>query len=220
MGIATLLIVGIATVFGFIWVVSHLEKKRTGLLNNLASSLGLEFSAGQDDELLQKMQVFSMFNKGHSRKMKNVLKAETENAKLSIFDYQYSTGGGQHQQVHSHTLIAMESDSLQLPHFKLRPEGLFDKVGAAIGLQDIDFDQHPEFSKSFVLQGESEIAIRSFFDTELLDFLTTRTGSYIEAAPGLFIYFRGGRKKPAQVREFMDDAYAVYAAITERMKRP
>ena len=115
--------------------------------------------------------------------------------------------------------VAMESDSLRLPNFKMRPEHFFDKVGAAMGFQDIDFDEHPEFSKSFVLQGEDEQAIRAFFDTEMLEFLAQRKGSYIESAPGVFIYLRGGRKKPAQLREFIDEGYAVYGAFAERMSR-
>jgi hypothetical protein len=220
MEIAILIIVGVgALVGGIIWLVRHFEKKRTEALNAIASKFGLEFSAAKDDQLLQKMQVFALFNKGHSRKIKNVMKAETEIASLTVFDYQYTTGGGQSSQVHSHTVVTMESDSLSLPIFKLRPENFFDKVGAAMGFQDINFDTHPEFSKSFVLQGENEDAIRNFFDTEMLEFLAKQQGCYIESAPGVFIYLRGGRKKPEQIRELIDEGYAVYGALTQRMSR-
>jgi hypothetical protein len=220
MEIAILIILGVgALVGGIIWLVLHLERKRTEALTAVASTIGLEFSPEKDDQLLQTMQVFSLFNKGHSRKMKNVMKAETEIASLAVFDYQYTTGGGNSAQVHSHTVVAMESDSLRLPNFKMRPEHFFDKVGAAMGLQDIDFSSHPEFSASFVLQGEDEQAIRGFFDREMLEFFAQRKGSYIESAPGVFIYLRGGRKKPAQLREFIDEGYAVYAGFAQRMAR-
>jgi hypothetical protein len=165
------------------------------------------------------MQVFSLFNKGHSRKMKNVMKAKTEVANLAIFDYRYTTGGGKSSQTHLHTVFAMESDSLNLPRFTLRPEGLFDKIGAAIGFQDIDFDDHPEFSDSFVLTGENEQAIRRFFDMEMLESLAQRKGIYVESVPGLLIYLRGGRKKPEQIQDFMDEANAVCSAFAKRLLR-
>ncbi|MEO2016513.1 MAG: hypothetical protein ABGZ53_19315 [Fuerstiella sp.] len=201
----------IALVAGIILTVRHFEKKRTAALDVIAAEIGLAFSAAQDDELLARVQVFSLFNKGHSRKMRNVMKAETDSATLAIFDYQYTTGSGKHQQCHSQTVVSMESNSLSLPNFTLWPEGLLAKLGAMMGAQDIDFDEHPEFSKSFVLKGDDVPAIRDFFDVEKLDFFTERKGAYVETAPNHFIYFRGRRRKPEQIRELMTEGYSAYA---------
>ncbi len=206
----------IALVAGIILMVRHFEKKRTAALNVIASEIGLAFSAIQDDELLARVRVFSLFNKGHSRKMRNVMKAEGESATLAIFDYQYTTGSGKHQQCHSQTVVSVESDSLSLPSFTLWSEGLLAKLGAMMGAQDIDFDEHPEFSKSFVLKGDDVPAIRDFFDVEKLDFFAERRGAYIETAPNLFIYFRGKRRKPEQIRELMTDGYTAYAVFGGR----
>ncbi|MFC1619848.1 hypothetical protein ACFL45_07875 [Candidatus Neomarinimicrobiota bacterium] len=213
------IVAGAAIVGGIIWLVIQYEKKRTAALEAVASDIGLEFSAIKGDQLLERMQVFSLFNKGHGRKIKNVMKAEDENANLSIFDYQYTTGGGKHQHTHHHSVIAMESDALKLPEFSLRPENLFHKIGAAVGFQDIDFDDHPEFSEWFVLKGEDEEAIRNFFDAELRDFFALRKGTYIESAPGVFIYLHGGRKKPEQMREFITEGYMIYSTFAKRLSR-
>ena len=215
------MIAGVAVLIGvIIWTVHYFEKKRTAALSDAASEIGLEFSADKDEDLLERMQVFSLFNRGHSRKMKNVLKAETETAKLTIFDYLYTTGGGNSSQTHAQSVVAMESASLNMPNIKMRPEGFFDRIGSALGYQDIDFDSHAEFSKSFVLQGQDEGAVREFFDNELLDFFTGVKGICVESAPGVFIFFRGGgRRKPEQIRELMDEGFEVYNALTQRMTR-
>jgi hypothetical protein len=75
--------------------------------------------------------------------MKNLMTADTDLAKLTIFDYNVTTGGGNSAHTHRHTLIAMESESLQIPQFSIRPEGFWDKIsakiGAKIGFQDINF---------------------------------------------------------------------------------
>ena len=213
--LAGIIVAGI--IIGVIWLrvrtVKRREKERALILNALATEIGLEFLPAQDDELLAKMQVFSLFNKGHSREMKHVIKTKTDNVKMTLFDYAYTTGGGEHSRRVSQTIVAFEHDSLSLPKFTLSPEGLFNKIGAAIGFQDIDFDEHSEFSKSFVLKGEDEPAIRHFFDRDKLEFFTQRKESYIETAHSFFIYTRGGRKKPEQIRAFLKEGYSVYTAL-------
>lgn len=95
-----------------------------------------------------------------------------------------------------------------------------DRVSSALGIQDIGFESHAEFSKPFVLQGQYEGAVRAFFDTELLDFFTDKQGSYVESVPGAFIFVRGGgRRKPQQIGEIMNEGFAVYTALTQRMTR-
>ena len=194
-------------------IVKRREKERSLILNALATEIGLDFLPAQDDALLAKMQVFSLFNKGRSPEIKNVMKTKTDNVKMTLFDYAYTTGGGEHSRRVSQTIVTLEHDSLSLPKFTLSPEGLFSKIGAAIGFQDIDFDEHPEFSKSFVLKGEDEPAIRKFFDREKIEFFAQRKESYIETAHSFFIYTRGGRKKPEQIREFLKEGYSVYTAL-------
>ncbi|MCP4784731.1 MAG: hypothetical protein GY903_03035 [Fuerstiella sp.] len=215
--IVVVVIAGVISLVAVIFLmVRHFEKKRTAALDVVAAEIGLAFSAAQDDELLARQQVFSLFNKGHSRKMRNVMKAEGESTTLAIFDYQYTTGSGKHQQCHSQTVVSVESDSLSLPRFTLWSEGLWAKLGAMMGAQDIDFDEHPEFSKSFVLKGDDVTAIRDFFDVEKLDFFAERKGAYVETAPHQFIYFRGKRRKPEQIRELMTEGYSAYAIFGGR----
>lgn len=215
----TILFATVSLVAAIIWLVRHFEKKRTEALQAVATDIGLQFSPTKNDALLAKMNVFSLFNKGRSRKMKNVMTTETDIARLTIFDYQYTTGGGQHSHTHRHTVVSMESDALSLPTFALRPEGVFQKVGAAIGMQDIDFEGHPDFSNSFVVTGDDEQSVRRFFDAELLESLAQQQGICVESAPGVFIYHCGGRRKPEEVRELMNEAWTVHSLFSERLSR-
>ena len=159
----------VAVVGGIIWLVRHVEKKRREALMALSTELGLQFSAVQDEDLLSRMQTFSLFNRGGSHTMENVMTTETDVARLSIFDYRFRTGGGEHSRTHAQTVVALESDTLEIPEFSVCPEGVFQKIGAAIGMQDIDFVQHPEFSDAFSLTGNDEQLVRSFLDDKILD---------------------------------------------------
>ena len=216
-------LLGLLAVLGLITAIilgtRYYERKRTEAMAAVAAEIGLEFSADQNDALLERLQVFALFTKGHSPKMRNLMTAETDLATLTIFDYRFVTGGGQHSTTHQQSVILMQSDSLDLPRFRLKPEGFFDKIGAAIGFQDIDFDENPEFSTAFTLKGDDESAIRTFFDSEMLSEFVEHQGVAVESDRSLFIYYQTGRKKPAEIRQFMTDGYAIYSAFAERLSR-
>ena len=210
--------VGIA--FAVYLISQHLEKVRQEALENFANELSLDFYPLGHDPLFEKIQEFKLFNSGHSRKMTNVILGETDIVSVAIFDYRYVTGNGKEQHSHFQTVVAMEAADLEIPAFTMRPENLFDWFGSVLGLQDINFEDHPEFSKAFVLKGEDEERIRKFFDMELLDFFTERKGITFEGTPGKFIYFKGGKTtKPDDMREYLEEGYSVYSAFVARLSR-
>jgi len=47
---------------------------------------------------------------------------------------------------------------------------IFDKVMAFTGYKDIDFEMYPDFSNKFLLKGNNESEIRSFFKDEIIRF--------------------------------------------------
>ncbi len=215
------ILVGIVVfIAGIIAIVIYLDKKRREALGGFAEEMGLDFQPKGDAEMQSQFSRFGLFNSGHSKKIKNVIRGETDVATITMFDYQYTVGHGKHQHTHKQTVVTMESNDLQIPSFTMRPEGLFDKLGGILGFQDIDFEEHPEFSKMFVLKGENEVAIREFFDLPLLDFFASRKGIAFECQPGIFIYYRGGRtaKVPA-LKDFLNEGYTVYSTFLERLER-
>ena len=206
---------GLGIVGLVLWLVFRYEKKRTAALELVAKELGLQFSPHADERLLAKLQQFRLFNWGQSRRMKNVMTAETEHVKLTIFDYQFTTSGGQQSHTYSHTLVAFESATLQLPQFSVWPEGFIDKMGAKLGSQDIDFDEHPEFSSMFVLQSDDESTVRTVFNRQILDMFAAQPGISADSSPGLLTYRKAERRKPAEIRDFMTEAYAFFNAFQE-----
>lgn len=218
--VAAIGVVGGGLVVAIVLWCLHIEKKRTEGMREFADALSLEFFDTTHPELLSRVARFQLFNTGRGRTMKNVILGNTEAVSLAVFDYQYTTGGGKNSHTYSQTVVAMDSASLQLPAFTMRPEHLFDRIGAAIGLQDIDFDDHPKFSDMFVLKGSDEAAIRAFFDPPLLDFFADNPGIAFEAADEMFIYFRAAkRQSPDKLRELLEEGYSAYQAFIERASR-
>ena len=211
-------IVGIAVFVVGALVAGHMmEKQRRDAFAQAADSLGLSFSAEGSSTFFSHMEHFPLFDKGHSKKLRNLIQAETEEVRISIFDYKYTTGSGKNQSTHHQTVVSLESQLFNIPTFKMRPEGMFDKVGSALGFQDIDFDTHPDFSNQFVLQGPDEDRIRKFFDGKLLTFFEGMRGLCVETkSHGALIFYRNRKRtKPEEIRTKLEEAYRIFNMMVE-----
>jgi len=195
-------------------------KKRTETLSGLATELNLEFHPDGNEDLERQLAEFPLMNKGRKGKLTNVCAGGTDELRLWILDYRFITGYGKNRRVHRQTVVAMESSLLNLPEFRMRPERMFDRVGQMLGLQDIDFDEHLQFSQQFVLQSDMAEVTREFFDTGLLDFFAARPGCSFETRSGKFIVYRPRMLvTPDKFQAFFEEGFRYYTALRERLER-
>ena len=200
---------------GIAWSIWH-EKKRREQLAELADELGLVFQPEGNTQLHTQVSSFALMGQGRERKMANLIHGETDEVRIALFDYQFTTGSGKQKTTHKQTVASLQSTSLECPHFTMRPEGMFDKIGGAFGMQDIDFESHPEFSNMFVLKGD-ETQIRKFFTPEVLSFFETQKGISVEARPGALIFYRTrSRVKPAQIKDLLTQAYHIFGFMVDQ----
>ncbi len=210
-GVVITLVIG-----GVIW--SHFaEKKRREQLAEAATEMGLSFFPDGNSDLLMQLQSFKLFNRGRAKKMRNLIQGDSGEVKIAIFDYQFTTGSGKNSHTHRMSLAVLQSNQLKCPDFTMRPEGMFDKIGSAMGYQDIDFETHPEYSKLFVLQSSDEDAVRNFFKPSLLEFFEAKKGVSVEAQPGMMFFQRPGRRvKAEQLKDLLGEAYEVFGQMVDQ----
>lgn len=72
-----------------------------------------------------------------------------------------------------HTSVAILHLPFNAPSFVLQEEVLADRIGIKLALreEDINFDEYPNFSNRFLLQGEDKEGIKTFFNDTLINFL-------------------------------------------------
>jgi len=209
-GIAVLVVCGIAYSF---WR----EKKRAEAWEQQAMSMGFTYSK-ENVSVQGKLNHFKLFSLGRSRKLKNVLMGESSETQLVIADYQYTTGSGKNSSTHRQTFCAAMNSSLQVPHFFLRRQSsFFDYLGKMFGGQDIDFDEDPEFSSSFVLQGDVPGSVEKLFEQGVRNYFVENKGKawQIEARGPAIIVHNGGRVKPHDTRELMEMAFGVLQLLQQ-----
>lgn len=212
-------IIGVIVVFvvGGIIYSMYAEKKRREQLQAAADEMGLTFFLEGDDVLFSRLSAFNLFNQGRGRKMTNLIQGDSGEVKIAIFDYQYTTGSGKNSHTHRLSIACLESPDLNCPDFTMRPEGMFDRIGSALGFQDIDFDSHPTFSDMFLLKSSNEQAVREYFKPPLLEFFETKKGISVEAQPGIMFFNRGGRRvNPLQLKDLLSDAYEVFGYMVDQ----
>jgi len=113
-----------------------------------------------------------------------------------ISDIVFDEGAMQSKEVYKTTLILIHLPT-KIPQFKLRSEGifdkLFDKVLSLTSSNDIDFEEAPIFSSKLKLTGPNEDAIRKLFSESLISFLESEEIYHIECNGRALIIFKSLR---------------------------
>jgi hypothetical protein len=99
----------------------------------------------------------------------------------------------------------------KIPVFAMEKEGvlgkIFDRVVALTGYKDINFEMYPGFSKKFLLMGNSETEIRSFFTDEIIRFFENHQIYHLESnGEALFIFDKIKLARTDETIAFIDYA--------------
>ncbi|MGV3619520.1 MAG: hypothetical protein ACO1OB_01815 [Archangium sp.] len=167
-------VVGIVLFVVFIFLAAqYIEKKRREKMQAYAEARGFAFE-GEAYSFAGELNDFKLFNQGHSTRVKNAMHGVKDVGAVHICDYQYTTGSGKNRHTHHQTIAVVRTPGRRAPHFFLRRQNrFFDALGKLFGGQDINFEEDPDFSKTYVLQtsGDEEL-LRRFFSPALREVLT------------------------------------------------
>jgi hypothetical protein len=201
----------VAAVGAAIYFAWKKEQQRTEQMRAAAQAMGFSF-AERDDAVLA--LPFPIFGQGGGRRAKNVMGGATGGRPVTIVDHQYTVRTGKNSQTFRQTVAVFERYG-ELPDFDLSPENVFHKIGQAFGYQDIDFDSSEAFSKSYLLRGPDEAAIRSVFGQDLLLFLAGEKGWTVQSRGGSLAIFRHSRRcDAAQAPAFLADCLRIASKLS------
>ena len=208
-------------IFGLIFYVAQLRaKKRTEAMRTIAESLKMKFEAEKCDPSKLGLDGINLFEKGRSRKVLNLIKGTFEDINTFIFDYHYVTGGGKNSSQHSQTVIAYKicsKDGFQLPQFTCKPERFYHKFADMFGFEDIDFEQYPEFSKAYRLNGDDADSVRKIFNETVIRQLEAESKQRwnVDAAGEWLVIHKYNKIiKPNDCPQFLLDCTTLLNAMT------
>ena len=168
--------------------LSNSSKKlsqRQKRLRNLATEKDYQYTSQVDWNTIY-LKKFHFFEIRPIESKYNCLKGTYEDLGVSweIADVTFNEGKAFTAETFNTTLMVLKLDK-KLPIFTMEKEGvlgkIFDRVMAFTGYKDIDFEMYPDFSKKFLLMGENESEIRSFFTEKIIHFFENHQIYHLES---------------------------------------
>ena len=124
--IITVFSVVFVTIFALIVLKAVLDKRRSAKrvvdYRVQAKLMGLHFAEDPGSEAYHQFDNFKLFTRGKKRRVSNLIEGDSGDVKISIFDYEFLTGGKKSKVLHQQTVIALRSAKLRFPEFSMRPE--------------------------------------------------------------------------------------------------
>jgi hypothetical protein len=210
----------LALAAGILALALYHEKKRREALERVAAQLGMRFSAQLPEEIRSRLLQagFGLFERGHGRRFYNSMsKRLIDGTEITVFDYQYTSGSGEGSRTYRQSVFYAYHEDLHLPRFRLHPENaFFHGIAKAFGMQDINFESHPKFSRSYLLRGENEAQVRLRFHPGVLGFWEQHPNYCAEGAGAHLILWQNDRQvSPEGMAEWM----RLGEELTQRLRR-
>ena len=162
-------------------------------LQNLANEKDYQYSNRVDWNTTY-LKDFHFFEIRPIERKSNCLKGTFKGLDVSweIADVTFSEGAAFTAETFNTTLMVLKL-SKKIPVFTIEKEGvfekIFDRVMAYTGYKDIDFEMYPDFSKKFLIMGNKESEIRSFFTDEIIRFFENHQIYRLESNGEALVFF-------------------------------
>jgi len=167
--------------------------QRQKRLRNLATEKDYEYSSLVDWNTIY-LKKFHFFEIRPIERKYNCLKGTFEDLNVSweIADVTFNEGQAFTAETFNTTLMILKLNK-KIPVFTMEKEAvlekLFDRVMAFTGYKDIDFEMYPDFSNKFLLMGNNESEIRSFFTDKIVRFFENNQIYHLESNGEAIIIF-------------------------------
>jgi hypothetical protein len=208
-----------------IWGAIHAHKKeqeRLAAMRAWALERGISFSEEKLRSFEDEYPGFDCLRSGRNRYAHNIMSGELEGFKTTMFDYHYQTRSRDSKgrtRTRTHRFSAVLID----PGFPIRPivvrrEGLFDKMKAAFGWDDINFES-ADFSRTYYVQCPDKRWAYDVIHGEVMEMLLGVNGFWFES-DGEWILCRGneGRFELAQFEEAFQVVAKILRVVPEHAK--
>jgi len=167
--------------------------QRQKRLRNLATEKNYQYTSQVDWDTTY-LKKFHFFEIRPIERKYNCLKGTFKDLDVSweIADITFNEGQAFTAETFNTTLMVLTLNK-KIPVFTMEKEAvlekIFDRVMAFTGYKDIDFEMYPDFSKKFLLMGNNESEIRSFFTDEIIRFFENHQIYHIESNGEALIIF-------------------------------
>jgi hypothetical protein len=185
-----------------------LERRRTRALGVRAAGLGLSFAKDDQSGLAGRLgPKFDVLARGIGGRQSalNVMAGDWRGHQVQAFDYRYErrlTPQGKSTAL-CYLSAALAVEPQRFPRTVIRPETAADRLAAAAGFEDIDFESH-EFSKQFYVQGADRRFAYALVDPRMMEYWLAHPGWSLELDGGDVLIWDEARWAPERFESALD----------------
>lgn len=115
------------------------------------------------------------FHEGHGHRARNVIRGRVPTLRelsttVVLGDYEFTTGSGDDTQTHRFSFLVFELPLVMLPGLTVRHEWFGDRIAAALGFDDIDFESD-EFNRRFVVKSANKRFAYDIVHPRMMEFM-------------------------------------------------
>ena len=169
--------------------------KRQVTIKDIADNFDMDYSSDK----IKNTHFLDDFLFFKTRKVNHIYnQVANESDTINLFDIEFSEGEFIAKEVVRTTMLYIEL-SEPAPIFTLDKEGFLQKIYGLAGFDDIEIENHPDFSNRFYLLGEDETAITNYFEDDLVHFFESNPYYHIESNGDHLLIF--DKERLASIRE-------------------
>jgi MFS superfamily sulfate permease-like transporter len=143
----------------------------------------------------------------------NILSKQIGGLNYVVSDLSIVSGGDFKAGVSNLTVLSVSNLHLGAPLFTMKEERFFDNAF----LSDINFVDHPKFSKTYKLNGFNEVQVREFFTKNIITYFEGQDIYHIESLGSeLIIYKHAKVASPEEIKAMIDFAKGLVDVMAKR----
>ncbi len=171
-------------VVAIVWQI-RLEQRRRERFQAWAGSHGWRYFPEKDKHHAQRYRFVNRLWQGYNRWLRHRLVGEWRGRQAEAFTFHYQTGSGKNTHHWFFGVVVMRLER-SFPELRIQPEGLLDKIGAAFGFDDIDFES-AEFSRRFAVRSRDRKFAYDVCHPRAMEFLLRHRGPALEVEGDLLV---------------------------------
>lgn len=168
----------------------RLGRDRVGQLRRLSMDRGWAFNPDPDRSHSEQYPRLALFNLGENKRAINTitgsLVANGLRHQFRMGDHSYETSDMRDDSTTKHTLsyLIVHLPYAGVPELEIRPEHFVDRIGSALGFEDIDFES-AEFSAKFHVRSSEKKFAYDILTPGTMEFLLASSRRSIEIKAGI-----------------------------------
>lgn len=188
----------------------YANKQREEALARTATELGYRFVPEKDRSLIQgRYDQIDLLRQGSNRYTNHHLFGQVGDYPAALCEYHYETystdSKGRRTTHHHYYSVLFLEVPLALSQVRIRPESFFDKIAAAVGFDDIDFES-AEFSRRFHVSSNDRRFAYDLLHPRAMEYLLGRPQWCWEFDGRVIALYRSGHLEAETVRPAIDAA--------------